>query len=100
MKTRQFKPVDIIHIKNFGLSVEETNNLTDTFERLIKNTLSSLISYAEINTGDFFLNDKPIYLIRFERLFNRRDMEQWKASFYNGNKLKLEILGQLKKGGR
>ena len=92
---RALKAVDILDVTNDTVNKSEREYLLDVFERLMKNSLSSLISYAEINTADFFEKNSETYLIKFERLLKQSRLDQCKASFYKDGILKLTVIGQI-----
>ena len=92
---RALKEVDILDVTNCTVNKNEREYLLDIFEHLVKNSLSSLISYAEINTADFFEKRPETYLIKFERLLKQPRLDQWKASFYKDGILKLIVIGQI-----
>ncbi len=92
---RALKTVDILDITNCAVNEAEREFLLDTFEGLLKRSISSLISYAEIDTADFFEKRATTYLIKFERLLKQPRLDQWKASFYTGGELKLTVIGQI-----
>ncbi len=88
--------VFILDIQEQGIEAKDKDILLDTFEDLMCRT-SSLVKKAEFDIDEFaFAGQKTKgYTLTIERLLREKKLEQWKATFIKGGKIKMIALGQV-----